>query len=310
MFNSQTNFQEDCCRVVMGYVQKRIGLYAWSLLFILSLIWGSSFILIKKALLALRPVELAGIRMVISSVAFLPMAYYHRKKIDLSMWDKFLLVGLAGTGVPAFLFSYGQKGVDSSLAGLLNSLTPIFTLLLSIFIFRQKSSLFKTIGVILGFVGVGLILIMQGLKVQINTLPYAMLIIAATFCYGLSVNTVHRFFRKTHPIVISSVSFAFLGPAMLLFLLFEGGIFNILERDNAYVSIGAVFILALLGTVFASIIFYDLIQKTNPVFGSSVAYIMPVMAMVWGVIDGESVMWFHLLGAVIILLGIYLVRKE
>lgn len=294
----------------MSYVHKRIGLYAWLMLFILSLIWGSSFILIKKALLAFRPVELASVRMVISSLAFLPMAYYHRKKIDFSMWDKFLLVGLTGTGVPAFLFSYGQKGLDSSLAGLLNSLTPIFTLLLSIFIFRQKSSLFKTIGVILGFLGVGLILTMQGLQVQSNAIPYAMLIIAATFCYGLSVNSVHHFFKKTHPIVISSVSFAFLGPVMVLFLLFEGGIFNILERNDAYVSIGAVLILALMGTVFASILFYDLIQKTNPVFGSSVAYIMPLMAMLWGVIDGEIIRWFHLVGAGIILFGIYLVRKE
>ena len=295
----------------MNNPQKNIGIYAWLMLLFLSLVWGSSFILIKKALIAFRPVELACIRMIVSSLAFLPMVYYHRKKIDFKMWDKFLLVGLAGSGIPAFLFSYGQSGLDSSIAGLLNSLTPIFTLLLSIFLFKQQLSIFKIVGVVLGFVGAGFILFVQGnMRVEGAGISYALLIIAATFCYGLSVNSVHYFFKQTHPVVISSVAFAFLGPIMLVLLLMEGGIYTAPARPDVLVSFGAVLILALVGTVLASILFYDLIQKTNPIFGSSVAYLMPIIAITWGLVDGEFIRWFHLLGAAVIFSGIYLVRKE
>ena len=282
---------------------------AWILLLLLSLVWGSSFILIKKALIVLHPVELACMRISISSLAFLPILLLNFKKVDLRKWPLFLVVGLAGSGIPAFLYAFAQQQVSSSMAGLLNSLTPIFTFILGILIFKDPFRFLKGVGVMVGFLGAALLVVMDKKAGFGGDLAAVLMIVFGTFCYGLSVNTVEHKLKGTGPLVISAASFFMIGPPAMIYLFSQGTIPSVLDRPEAWKSLGAIFILSLLGTVTASILFYGLVQRTSAVFGSTVAYLMPVMALVWGFVDGEAILYYHLIGLALILAGVYLIKK-
>jgi drug/metabolite transporter (DMT)-like permease len=276
---------------------------------VLSLIWGSSFILIKKALIAIKPVELACLRISISAIAFIPVLYFNWHKVDWRKWKAFLIVGALGSGIPAFLFAFAQTGISSSLAGLLNSLTPVFTLIIGILVFRQKFKILQFTGVILGLIGAVSLVLMDSAAGISEAWYYAMLVIIGTVCYATSVNTVQFRFQKVTPVIVSSVSFALIGPPAIIYLAGTGFFTEVLSRDYAAYSVAATFILSIFSTVLASILFFGLVQKTSAVFGSSVTYIMPIIAISWGLADGEVLLWFHLIGMAMILTGIYLIKS-
>lgn len=281
---------------------------SWAMLIFLTLVWGCSFILIKKSLVAFTPVQLACLRIGISAFAFSPIVWYHRKEINWSRWLKFLAVGLTGSGIPAFLFFFAQTRISSSVAGLLNSLTPIWTLLIGIFIFNATLTRNKLAGVILGFLGAAM-LILLGKENGLNSNPvFGIFVVIATVCYASSVNMVQAFFSGTKPIIISAMSFFLIGLPAWVYLAFSG-VWHTLATDSlAWQSLGAVTALSLLGTVLASIVFYNLVQRTNAVFASTVTYLMPIVALMWGIVDGEAVTAVHFLGLVTILAGVYITK--
>lgn len=285
-----------------------VSLSSWLTLAVLGLVWGSSFILIKKGLIALNPVQLACLRITISSLAFTPVLIYHRKAVDWTRWKLFLLVGLTGSGLPAFLYSIAQTGVSSSLAGMLNSMTPIFTLIIGILFFKTGFRWSKIVGVVLGFAGVLTLIFSNGADFG-GSVPFALLIIAGTMCYGTSVNIVKEYFQETRSILISATSFFLIGPPAIIYLLSSGAIADMSSKPDILMSIGAVLLLALVGTVTATIIFYKLVKDTNAVFASSVAYIMPIVALGWGFWDGEQLNMLHILGMVFILTGVYIIKR-
>ncbi|MBK8053255.1 MAG: DMT family transporter [Saprospiraceae bacterium] len=282
----------------------------WGILIFLSVLWGCSFILIKKALIAFDPVQLGCLRLGISSLAFAPMVWWHRRDIEWKMLPLFIAVGLTGSGLPAFLFAYAQTEVSSSLAGLLNSLTPIWTLIIGIFLFRLNFSNLKLIGVVIGFFGAGMLILMGNGGLSGGIQWQSLLIVAATICYGSSVNMVQAFFGHTKPVIISSMSFFVLGIPALIWL-FTTDFLHVMAHDpQAKWSLGAVTILSLFGTVLASMIFYYLVQKTSAVFGSTVTYLMPVVALAWGILDGETISMLHIAGLCLILVGVYFTKKS
>jgi drug/metabolite transporter (DMT)-like permease len=282
----------------------------WGILIFLSVLWGCSFILIKKALIAFDPVQLGCLRLGISSLAFAPLVWWHRKDIEWKMLPLFIAVGLTGSGLPAFLFAYAQTEVSSSLAGLLNSLTPIWTLIIGIFLFRLNFSNLKLIGVVIGFFGAGMLILMGNGGLSGGIQWQSLLIVAATICYGSSVNMVQAFFGHTKPVIISSMSFFVLGIPALIWL-FTTDFLHVMAHDpQAKWSLGAVTILSLFGTVLASMIFYYLVQKTSAVFGSTVTYLMPVVALAWGILDGETISMLHIAGLCLILVGVYFTKKS
>ncbi len=289
--------------------KKPIENTSWAILLFLSLVWGCSFILIKKSLLAFDPVQLACLRLGISSLAFAPIVFWHRRDIDWAQWPKFVAVGLTGSGIPAFLFSFAQTQISSSVAGLLNSLTPIWTLIIGIFIFRLSFNKIKLLGVILGFVGAAS-LILLGNETSLGGNPiYSILIVIATVCYASSVNMVQAFFSHTKPIIISSMSFFLIGPPALVYVFFTDFTTVMLTHDDALFSLGSVTLLSLMGTVMASILFYVLVQKTSAVFASTVTYLMPIVALIWGLLDNEPVTLLHIAGMSTILVGVYITKK-
>ena len=284
--------------------------YAILVLGLLSIVWGSSFILIKKALIAFDPIVLGALRVSVSSLAFVPFVIYYRKEMPWKMWKVFLMVGLTGSGIPAFMYAIAQTQIDSSVSGLLNSLSPIFALIIGALFFKVALNAGKVSGVILGFIGASLLLL-AGNKVEMGGQAwYGALIVIGTMCYGTSVNLVKEYFQEYRSIIVSAASFFMIGPPALVYLFFTDFADVMVTHDHALYSFGAVLILSLVGTVISTIIFYKLVQISNAVFASSVAFTIPIVALFWGWIDGEHLGVYHFIGMTLILMGVMLIRKN
>ena len=290
--------------------EKPIELKSIFILLALSLVWGSSFILIKKALIAFDPVDLACMRISISAIAFTPVLYFQRKKVPWKDWKLFMAVGLTGSGIPAFMYFIAQTNINSTVSGLLNSLTPIWTLIIGIIIFRNKMDASKSIGVLIGFLGAALLMLFGKSEGENTNLWYGLFVVFGTLCYGVSGNMVKHYFQNVKSIIISATSFVLIGPPAIGYLIYKETLTNIEWNQEQLYSFGAILILSLVGTVLATIIFYKLIQDTTAVFGSSVAYLMPLVAMGWGFADGEPIGLIVILSLMLILTGVYLIKKQ
>ena len=280
------------------------------LLAVLSLIWGSSFILIKKSLLAFSPIQVFGCRIGIAGLAFFPFFLKEIKKLNKKDLPAFIVVGIFGSGLPAFLYALGQQHVSSSIAGLLNSLTPLFTLLIGLIFFQVKVPTIKIVAVFIGLLG-AIILVTYGQPSgKANNYFYAGMLVIATSCYALSLNTVGKYLGGYGAITISSIAFGLVTiPAILV--LFNTDFVSVMQTDtNAYTSLAAVAVLSLLGTFAANILFYKLVQITNPLFSSMVSYLIPIVAIAWGVVDGELITIYHFIGFILILCGVYLSKSK
>lgn len=284
-------------------------MYNWALLFLLSLVWGSSYILIKKGLVAYSPVQLACLRISISALAFLPFFLLRLKKIDWSKLKFLILVGFAGSGIPSFLFAIAQTEINSSLTGVLSSSTPLFTLLWGILIFKVDWVWAKVIGVIVGLCGAG-VLITLGKEAGLEgNLWYGLLVILGCMLYALSVNTVKKYLQEMDALTISAVSFFFIGVPAFSYLFTTDFLMVLKTHTHAWSSLGYISILALVGTVIATFLFFTLVQRTNAVWASMVSYLIPIVALMWGAFDGEPIGLIHLIGMLMILSGVYISRN-
>lgn len=281
----------------------------WLLLLLLALVWGSSYILIKKGLVAFRAEQLAGLRVSISALALLPVLLWRFRKIDWSKWPYLLVVGITGNFVPAFLFAFAQTELNSSTTGVLSSLTPLFTLLIGIFFFQVPSRWTKILGVLLGLGG-AVFLILFGKKAGLEgNLWYGGLVILATLMYSMSVNTAKYYLQDMDAILISVASFAFIGTPGAIYLFSTDFVEVLTTHEHGWSSLGYITILSLLGTVIASILFYQLVQMTSALFASTVSYLIPIIALMWGAVDGEPITLLHLVGMTTILTGVYVASK-
>lgn len=283
---------------------------AWGILAFLSLIWGTSYVLIKWGLIYFPPVQVASIRLGVSALAFSPILVRELRKIKRQQLPLLLFVGLMGTGLPAFLFPAAQQEVNSSLAGILNSLTPLFTLLLGLLFFNSRFTWSKTLGIVIGLAG-AICLFAFGEQVGLGgKWAYGLLIVLACLCYATSTNLVGFRLEGLSALTISAVSFSLVGIPVLLYLFLGTDFISTLQQSpEAWKGIGYITVLALFSTVLAGIIFFQLIQWTSPVFGSTVSYLVPVVAMSWGALDGEAISIIHFIGMGLILSGVYLSKN-
>lgn len=281
---------------------------SWSLLGLLSIVWGSSFILIKKALIAFSPLQVGAGRVVIAFIAFTPLFIYHFNKIPWNKVKPLFAIGLLGSGLPAVLYAIAQTHIASGVAGLLNALTPIFTFLLAIMVFGRSFSWKHLLGISLGFLGTLTIFCTKQDGLGHFPFSYGLLIVLATFCYGISANTVGRYLQDVPPIIISTVSFSLVGPWMLIYLLGTDFLDVINQHPEGGVSFAALLVLSLVGTFGANILFFKLIQITDPVFSSSVSFITPIVAFMWGFLDGEYFSFYFFLALIMILTGLFLIK--
>lgn len=284
---------------------------AWSILAGLALIWGSSFILIKRGLEYFSSVEVGALRISITFIVLSPFALSRIRKIKWREWKYLFLVGMIGSFFPAFLFAKAQTGIDSSLAGILNSLTPLFTVIIGLSFFSLKTKWFNIAGVLIGLTGaIGLISISGGKSFEFN-FQYAIYIIIATVCYATNVNVVKYKLRDIDALTITVFSFFTIGfPVLIYLLIFTDFMQQVSNEPAALKALGYISILAVFGTGLALVAFNKLVKLTTPVFASSVTYLIPIVAVSWGAFDGERMSPLAFIWMAVILLGIFLVNKK
>ncbi|MFA5417261.1 MAG: DMT family transporter [Bacteroidales bacterium] len=286
-------------------------LFSWIILVGLVLTWGSSFILIKKSLLYFSGVEVGLLRIGITFLFLSPLALQRIRKISRTTAIKLFFTGLIGSFIPAFMFAIAQTGINSSLAGTLNSLTPLFTLILGLLFFKQKAKWYNVVGVMIGLVGaLGLINASGDMGFTFN-MKYAYLIIIATLCYAFNVNFIKQYLKETDSLTITAFSFFFIGmPTFIYILIFTDIPSKIIHQSDTLTGLAYVGTLSIVGTGLALIAFNKLIKINSPLFASSVTYMIPVVALIWGVFDGETLKWWDILWFILILLGVFLVNAH
>lgn len=281
----------------------------WLLLIVLALIWGSSFILIKKGLIGLNPYQLGSLRMIFASIFLLMVGFRTLPKIPLHKWKFMALTGMLGIFFPAYLFAIAETGIGSSITGVLNALTPFNALILGALVFGLNVNRNQMIGVFVGLAG-SLLLVFTGEDSGTTTnYLYVFLVYIATLCYGTNVNIVKKYLSDLNSLTISTGNCAvLLLPAVVI--LYSTGYFEMIHVVKVQHSTLFIMVLGIFGTGIANLLFYKLIQVSSPVFATSVTYLIPIVAFFWGLLDHEMLTPLQFVGACIILFGVYLSGKK
>ena len=281
----------------------------WVYLITLALIWGSSFILIKKGLVGLTSLQLGSLRIIFAAIFLLLIGFKSLAKIPRVQWKYIALTATLGTFFPAYLFAIAQTQIDSTVSSILNSLTPLNTLIFGILAFGLSFRRAQIFGVIIGLIGTFLLIVNGALHHPEQNYYYAILVLIASFCYAMNVNLIKKYLSDLSPLSISTGNFlVLLLPAFLV--LYFSGFFEVIAVESVQHSVMFVLILGVLGTGIANIIFFKTIQISSPVFATSVTYLIPVVAFGWGLLDNEMLTPVQFLGAFIILFGVYLSAKK
>jgi drug/metabolite transporter (DMT)-like permease len=291
--------------------QKR-PLLAWVLLSLLALVWGSSFILIKRSLVVFPPEQVGAGRLVFALLFFTPFLAQQSRQGSIRLavrhrWVALLASGIIGFVIPAFLFAEAGAHLNSSLAGALNSLSPLFTLILGGVFFGQSLKLKQVTGILLGLTG-SLLLVFFSNTGSFELNGYALLVVVATVCYGLNTNLIGRYLSHLPALVSTAWLFAIAGPIALLTLIPTDFLERVMAAQNNW-SLAALATLGVLGSGMMSIFFNRVMQLSSPLFAASVTYLIPMVALMWGLLDGETIYPVQFVGMAVCLLGIWLVNR-
>lgn len=284
---------------------------SWFLLILLSLVWGSSFILMKRGLEAFSSGEVAALRIGIAFIFLSPLMFLHYR-IDLRRyWRGLLIMGFIGNFIPAFLFTRSETMISSSLAGMLNALTPLFTVIVAMFWLSIRPSGNKVAGIVVGFAAaLALIYFEEGQDVFRN-FSYGFLVVLATLCYAVSINGIKKYLSDISSVKATLWAFCFTGPVALIYLFgFSDFTTHFRESPQAAASLGYVAILAICGTALSVILYNVLIKQAGVIFASSCTYLIPVVAVLWGVFDGEIVTGEQVISIAAIILSVYLINRR
>jgi drug/metabolite transporter (DMT)-like permease len=282
----------------------------WVYLGILALVWGSSFILMKKALLGLTPIQLGALRIIITAVFLLLIGFKSLKRIEKHQWKYIAYTAALGTFFPAFMFAFAVSYLDSSIVAILNSLTPFNTLIFGAWVFGFAIKKKQFIGILIGLVGT-LILILNGANLNPDqNYWFAFLIFLASIGYAFNVNMIKKHLNDVSALGITAGNFVLMiVPAFII--LISTGFFTEFEMTKTNMSsLGYITVLAVLGTGIAKVLFNKTVQMSSPIFASSVTYLIPLVAVFWGILDGEKLSLIQATAGAVILLGVYLVNKN
>jgi drug/metabolite transporter (DMT)-like permease len=281
----------------------------WFILIVLALIWGSSFILIKKGLIGLNPFQLGSLRIIFCAVFLLIVGFKSLAAIPQHQWKYVALTSLFGTFVPAYLFAIAETKVSSSVCSILNSLTPLNTLILGSIVFGLNFKKSQFMGVLIGLLGTAVLIFTGNNQEGSENYYYSVLVLIATICYATNVNLIKKYLSDVKPLSITTGNFVVMLVPAVIILFFT----DFSTKVNLPVTQHAmlfVMILGVVGTGVANVIFYKLIQISSPVFASSVTYLIPIVACLWGMLDNEMLTPLQFFGAFIILVGVYLANKK
>lgn len=284
-------------------------LKAWLLLGLLALIWGSSFLLIKKGLLGFAPDQLAAIRIASAGFVLLPFILRRFKTVQPHHWLKLICVGLVGSFIPAFLFAFAQTELPSGVTGVLNTFTPLATLIIGITLFKQTALMQQWFGVVIGLVGT-LLLVTATANGDFEFNRYGLLIIAATICYGLNLNLIKHHIPDLGALTITGVSLFLVAPAALIYLLTATPFMTQVTQPELWFPLSSILVLGIIGTAMALVIFNTVVKLTDTTFTSSVTYLIPIVALILGILDGEPFFVQQGIGLAAILSGVWIANKR
>ncbi len=279
----------------------------WTVFVLLAFVWGGSFILIKKGLIHFSPVQVGAMRIALSAIAFIPIFLISKVPFPKGKVLLVTAVVLTGNGIPAFMFALAETRLGSAVTGVLNSLTPIFTLLMGIIFFGTKLKRHHLVGLFLGCLGITVLMVSEK---DWRVSSYVLFVVFGTMCYGTSANLVKRYCQDIHPIALTAVGFFSLGCISVIILWLTGAGDVIVQAETWRASMPSLIILSVVCTVMANILFYHLIQRTSAIFGSAIAYAIPCMALVWGSLDGEMISWYQFAGFGFIIAAVYSLRRR
>ena len=301
---------EDGWAILTTFAVQKLFSVKWILFVILCLTWGSSFIIMKGGMEILSPYQLASIRIISAGLIMLPWIRTAYRAVPKKAVPALILSGFLGTLLPAYLFCIAQTKIDSSIAGILNALTPIFTLAIGMLFFNLKVGWIKWVGMLLGFAGMLVLVFGASRQINMQYIGYTFFVIIATICYGLNVNVVNQYLKDVAPLHIATIAFTALIIPNLVILASTGYFTdpNLLNGSLTRGTIAGV-VLGIVSTCLASVIFYTLMKKAGPVFASMVTYGIPLVALGWGFVAGETITGLQVAGMAVILAGVRLANK-
>lgn len=283
---------------------------SWVIFILITIIWGSSFILIKKGLTVYSAPQVASIRMLAASLFMIPFALSWIRRIDKKYYVLIFVSGFVGSFIPAFLFAFAQTKLDSAITGMVNSMTPVFVLTVGIIFYKQKITFLIVIGLLLALAGTAL-LMFAGTEENHSFNYYALFIVMATVLYGINVNILKFNMAELNPIAISSISLFFVGPlAAVQLFFFSDFTVRLASGKEAILALFYLSLLGIVGTSIALMLFNKMLKNSTPLFSSSVTYLIPIVAVIWGLIDGENLYFSHYLSMGIIILGVFLANRK
>lgn len=282
----------------------------WVLLVVLSIIWGSSFILIKKSLEHFTPYEVGALRVLIAGIVLLPLAILNIKKFPRKHLKWLIIAAVTGNFIPMFLFPIAETQISSSIAGIINSMMPIFVIIVGTLFWKFSTSKRQLIGVAISFFGACILALSGGESGELKLIPIVLLLLA-TLCYAISTTTVKSKLHEIPAKILSAFVFSFVLILPSLITLVFSGFFNNLQANaNLFVGLGFVSLLSIFGTGLAMMLNYRLLSISTPLFASTVTLLMPVVAVIWGILDGEKLTPMQGLGGVVILAGLIFLRAK
>lgn len=284
---------------------------AITLLIVLSLIWGTSFILIKQGLKAFPPTQVATLRATAAFIFMLPIALTRLKGLKPNDYFALFVSGMLGIFIPAFLFSNAQTKMDSSLAGILNTLSPICTMIIGAMFFKLRFTGWSIVGTLIGLGGTVMLMLSRDGTSVTGVNYYALLIVAACFMYAINLNWVKFQIHGLPPLTITAISIMLIGPFAITYLFgFTDFTTRVQTVDGAWKAFGFVVLLGCMSTAVATLLFTNLVKISTPLFASSVTYLMPIVSVGWGLLDGEILYAGHYIGMAAILGGVYLANRK
>jgi len=284
-------------------MNKKSKIWHWLAVALLSLIWGTSYILMKKGLRSFSTYQLASLRILISFIFLLPVALRSLSKFNRKNFVSILIIGFLGSGIPAFLYPLAETGIDSSLTGMLNSLSSAFTLTIGILFYKRKAIRSQITGVFLGFAGATGLLYSGNLSFNY----FGLFVVLATLMNGISNNEVSKV-EGLNGLEITALAFFVLSPFALALLL-STDIHAVFLTPHWLLNFGYIAILSVVGSAFANAVYYFLVRDTSPVVASVVAYLIPIVATLWGLADNEHIVPYMLIPVLLILAGVYLINR-
>ena len=283
----------------------------WVYLILLSIIWGSSYILIKKTLIGVSPLQLGSLRVIFTTMVLFILGFSSLKKIPKDKWKWIILTGYIGSFFPSFFFAFAQTEIDSGVAAILNSLTPLATLIIGVVFYKFIIDSKQILGVIIGLFG-SFLLIYEGSTINPDqNFLFVGFIITASVCYATSVNMLKAHLQDVPAISIALGNFLCILPPAIIILFYSGFMnINVIESPKVQNALFYIIVLSVFGSAFAKILFNKFVQIASPVFASSVTYTLPIVAVMWGLLDGETINFRQILATIVILIGVYFANRR